>query len=278
MMKFWLTSDIILLPGTMTRVGWSGGRRMLLALDIGNTLTDLGLYEGNQLVSTFKIKTVSNKSLDEYKISFSSFLASKGNPIVNQAIISSVVPSLTLIFSALCEELIGHKPLILGKGIHSGLPLKVDNPLEVGSDLIADAVGGNKKYGNSLFIADLGTASKYLYIDSKGAFAGLAIAPGLAISLDALVNGTAALPEIPLLVPKKVMGKNTVDCMRSGLLNGEAYRAMGFYNSFSKEAGTPLTPILTGGNAEFIKELLPEFHYDEWLLLDGLFEIEKRNQ
>jgi type III pantothenate kinase len=147
----------------------------------------------------------------------------------------------------------------------------------VGSDLVADAVGGTKLYGSSLFIADLGTANKFLFVDKEMAFAGLAIAPGLAISMDALVNRTSALPEVSWAIPEKVMGKNTKDCMNSGITYGTAFQLEGFAKAFEKECGYPLKKILTGGNAMYVKDLLPDFHYDEFLILKGLCEIARRH-
>lgn len=277
-MKTLALNGIIPLPGTPRSEAGAEADPMLLAIDVGNTLTDLGLFEGEKLLGSFKLKTNINKTIDEYRISFSSFLKDRGNPAISSVIISSVVPSLTDMFVSLSLSLLKIRPLIVGPGLKSGLKLKVDNPLEVGSDLVCDAVGGINKYGSSLFIADLGTGSKYLFIDKDGAFAGLSIAPGLTISLEALVEKTAALPEVSFVPPKKAMGKNTIDCMKSGLLYGEAYRAMGFFAAFQKEAGYPLKAILTGGNGEYLKELLPTFEYDEWLLLEGLRDIAKRNK
>jgi type III pantothenate kinase len=253
---------------------------MLLTFDVGNTLTDIGLFKDDELLSTFKIKSAVDKSLDEYQEIFNLYLARINLPLesVNGIIMSSVVPLLSRIWENIIETTFHKKPLVVGPGLHSGLHLKVDNPSEVGSDLVADAVGATTKYGKNLFIADLGTANKYLYLDKEGAFAGLAIAPGLGIGLEALVKKTASLPQIAFVAPKKVMGKNTVDCMNSGLVYGNVYQIQGFAKAFIKEAQSDLRLILTGGNAIYLKDLLPEFTYDESLLLDGLRFIYERNQ
>lgn len=253
---------------------------MLLTIDVGNTLTDFGLFEDNELVTTFKIKSLTSRSLDEYEIIFSGFLKDKLAPSksIDRAIISSVVPYLTRIYQKLIKSKLGLVAKTLGPGLKSGLKLKVDDPREVGSDLIADCVGGLLLYKAPLFIADLGTASKYIFVDKEGAFAGLSIAPGLSISLDALVNGTAALPEVSCEVPSNVMGKNTIQCMNSGIIFGTVFEIEGFAKSFEHEAGYPLKKILTGGNASFVKDLLPDFAYEEWLLLKGLESIDQRNK
>src|SRR5574344_1619170 len=251
---------------------------MLLAIDVGNTLTDFGVFDNHKLIRTFLTESVSTKSADEYETIRSLFIQSKSiDPReIGAVIISSVVPSLTRVFSLLSEKIFHCSPVILGPHLKSGLLLKVDHPAEVGSDLVADAVGGLSLYGKGLFIADLGTANKFLFVDEEGAFAGLSIAPGLAISMDALVNRTAALPEVSWAIPSKVMGKNTKDCMNSGITYGTAYQVSGIEESFEKECGYPLKKILTGGNGGYIKSLLPDFTYDPYVLLKGLEIIYER--
>ncbi len=252
---------------------------MLLVLDIGNTMTDLGVFDGDTLLKTFKTKSNTERSLDEYRVLFSSFLKREAAHFsFSRAIISSVVPSLTRIWDRVCRDILGIRPLILGPGLKTGIKLAVENPIEVGSDLVADAVGATSIFGNNLFIADLGTANKYIYVDEHGYFGGCAIAPGLLISMNALVRGTATLPQVSGVITKKVIGRNTSDSMNSGILNGTVYEIKGFYESFQKEVGRPLFPVLTGGNSFYVKELLPEFHFEEWLLLLGLKEIDKRNR
>jgi type III pantothenate kinase len=252
---------------------------MLLTIDVGNTLTDFGVFDGNRLVRTFKTESVSTKSADEYEGVIRLFIQSKDlNPSeITEVIISSVVPSLTRVFSYLSLLIFRRNPILVGPHLRTGLQLKVDHPSEVGSDLVADAVGGVTLYGKALFIADLGTANKCLFIDNEGAFAGLTIAPGLAISMDALVNRTSALPEVSWAIPSQVMGKNTKDCMNSGITYGTAFQVRGFAEAFEKECGYPLKKILTGGNSLYVKDLLPEFLYDETLILKGLCEIARRH-
>jgi type III pantothenate kinase len=251
---------------------------MLLAIDIGNTLIDFGVFEKDRLVSVYKTSSNSAKSVDEYESVVKVFVASrKLDPFLfDGVIISSVVPALTAVFGELSEKVFLRKPIFVGPHLKTGLRLKVDHPQEVGADLVCDSVGGVALYGAPLFIADLGTANKYLFIDETGAYAGLSIAPGVAVSLSALVNKAAALPEVPLVIPEHAIGKNTMDCMASGITYGTAYQIEGFAASFEKESGLKLKRLLTGGNAIYVKKLLPDFAYDEGLTLKGLAAIYRR--
>lgn len=250
---------------------------MLLAIDVGNTLTNFGIYDGLTLKKSFKTESLASQSEDYYESLIHLYFSSRSldNRSISQIIISSVVPSLLRIYLSLSERIFSLRPLLVGPGLKSGLPLKVENPPEVGSDIVSAGLGGLRKYGPNLFIADLGTANKYLLIDSSSSFCGLSIAPGLRISLDALVKNTASLPEVSLVAPASPIGKNTPDCMNSGLLYGLAYEISGFAASFSKECGYPLKKVLTGGNASYVKSLLPDFVYDPTLVLDGLSYIAK---
>lgn len=251
---------------------------MLLAIDIGNTMTNFGVFEEGKLVYTYVLDSDPQRTEDEHRarLLFMFQSASLALSSITEIIISSVVPSIGSIYSRLSQSLFLVKARVIGPGLKSGLRLKVDHPTEVGSDLVADCVSAKTKYGNSVFVADLGTASKYIYVDEEGAFAGLSIAPGLTISLSALVKGTASLPEIPLNPEVSVIGKNTPDCMNSGIIHGTVFQVKGFADAFEKAAGHSLKRVLTGGNSVYLKSLLPEFEYDKNLLLEGLYEINER--
>ena len=252
---------------------------MLLTIDIGNTLIDFGLWDNDELSFVYKTRTKPLRSLDEYRSVLELFVMTKHleEVKIDRAIISSVVPPLSPIFKTIVSSLFGVKAKILGPRLKSGLAIKTDNPQEVGADLVADAVGAISKYGSNLFIADLGTANKFIYIDENSAFGGCAIAPGLAIGANSLSKDTAALPEVNLLAPDHVIGKNTHDSMNSGIIFSNVYAIEGFANAFEKEVGHPLKRILTGGNSIYVKKNLPSFEYEENLLLLGLKEIDKRN-
>jgi|SRR5574344_166303 type III pantothenate kinase len=248
---------------------------MLLTIDIGNTLTDLGIFDGEKLLSTYKTKSDPEKSYEEYQAIVALYIQAHQISVkdITGSIISSVVPSLARVWSKICTDVFLSKPLILGPHLKTGLPIKADHPNEVGSDLVADAVGTLHKYGPGAVIVDLGTATKVILLDRAGAFSGVAIAPGFKISIEALVENTAALPEVSLLTPKSVIGKNTEDAMNSGMIYGTAFAVKGLADAFEKEVGYPLKRILTGGNAPYVKDVLPEFTYDEWILLEGLRDI-----
>jgi type III pantothenate kinase len=254
---------------------------MLLAIDVGNTETDFGVFsEDGTLMLTHNMASDQKRTADEYRLSFRAFLGAYKDEAkeIKRVIISSVVPSLKVVWAGIAEEFFHSRPLIVGPGLKTGVRLNVDNPSEVGGDIVAAAAAGASIYGPKTFIADLGTASKYILIDEKGAFSGLAIAPGIAISMNALVNMTAALPEVTGAAPKHAIGTNTVDCMNSGIAYGGAYEAEGFADAFEKEAGYPLQRVITGGNSAYVRSLLPDFSYRPHLVLEGLALIERRNR
>lgn len=242
---------------------------MDLAIDVGNTLTKFGLGEGGEILSSYEFQTEPSRRRDEIRSRILGFLDGK-KP--GKAILSSVVPSLLGEYKEALQG-ISRRLIVLGPGLKTGLVLHVENPREVGSDLVAGAYAAKSLFGKSLFIADFGTATKYIYLDQEARFAGLSIAPGLEISAKALSKDASALPEVPLEIPPSPVGRNTVHCMQSGILYGRAYECLGFLESFSKEAGVALRPILTGGNARHLLPLLPEFELEENLVLKGLLLI-----
>ncbi len=251
---------------------------MELAIDVGNTLTKFGLGEKGKVIYSFEFSTDGTKKKDELILLLRSFFLSHHLSLLEESysILSSVVPSLTSEYVLALEEVTQRTPVVVGPGLKTGLSLKVDNPKEVGSDLIAVSIGALNYAPNSCFVADFGTASKYIYLDKEGRFAGLSIAPGMDISAKVLSEKGAALPSFSYEVPPSALGKNTFDCLKSGLLYGTIYEALGFYHAFEKISGTNLIPILTGGNAPYLASLLPEWRYEKDLLLEGLFTILER--
>ena len=252
---------------------------MLLTIDIGNTLIDFGVWDEDKLLFVFKSRTKPIRSEDEYRSVLEVFLMTKHieKTKIERAIISSVVPPLSGIFQKIVFDLFLVKAKTLGPRLKNGLRIKTDNPSEVGADLVADAVGATSLFGSNLFVCDLGTANKFIYIDETSSFGGVAIAPGLAIGANSLSKDTAALPEVNLQIPKNIIGKNTHDSMNSGILYSNIFAIRGFLEAFQKESGHSLKPILTGGNAIYVKDCLKDFTYEENLLLWGLKEIDKRN-
>ena len=252
---------------------------MNIAVDVGNTLTKFGLEESGVVLSSFEWSTNSNQRKDELLRELKRFLSPfLSKDIDFQAILSSVVPSLSKEYVKALEEITHKKVTIVGPGLKTGLALYVDHPKEVGADLIAASIGALQYGKGNLFIADLGTASKYIYLDKEGRFAGLSIAPGLDISAKVLSEKGAALPSFAYEIPPSPLGKNTLDCLKSGLIYGTYFEINGFKNAFEKIANHSLTCFLTGGNASFLAPLFPDYFYKENLVLEGLFSILKRRE
>ncbi len=252
---------------------------MLLAVDVGNTLTDIGFFREDELFALYQSKTDPHRSVDEAEALLRLFLSSRSLPLeeIDQAIISSVVPQWEKNWAEIIKKVFNIEAKIVGPGLKSGIGIKCDNPKEVGSDLLCDCAGASALFGPSCVIVDCGTASKVIYLDETSSFAGCAIAPGIEMGLRALSQDTAALPEIALSTPKKVIGKNTRDCMNSALIYGNAHLLRGLAKDFEMEAGRPLKKILTGGYSSLLKEQLSGFEYVPNLVLIGLKQIMKRH-
>ena len=254
---------------------------MLLTLDIGNTMAKFVFFgEDGNVLHRYQVKTRPERSKDEYASSFSVFLKSHNLDATpcQGAILSSVVPSLTRVFTPLIAEYFGVQPKVLGPGLKTGVAVRTDNPKEVGGDLIGDAIGAKSLYGDSVIIADLGTATKMVLLNDKGDFEGCTIAPGLELGLQALVENTAALTDVSLTVPPHIIGKNTADSMNAGLLYATAFAIATMAKKIEEEAGYPCKYVLTGGYASYVKELLPGFTYEPDLCAKGLLETLLRNQ
>ena len=253
---------------------------MLLTIDIGNTMVDLGLFEGTKLLHSYATATDAKKTKEEYIASLRLFLESiKERPeSVDGAILSSVVPPLTPVFEETCASLFHLKPRIVGPGLKTGLPIKTDNPKEVGADMICGAVAAKEEFGPRTLVADMGTATKLYLIDETGSFAGCTIGTGLSLEVNALVERAALLPAISLQTPPKILGKNTPDSMNSAFTYGTSFAISGLADAIEKEAGYPLHRVITGGSSKVVKDLLPSFAYRPNLTLDGLCLLYRRNQ
>lgn len=246
---------------------------MILVIDIGNTHTVIGGYEGEKLMFISRISTNAKKTVDEHASKLQAVLALHGvtDKDVTGGIISSVVPPLTGCIKESIELVFGVTPLVVGPGIKTGLNLLVDNPASVGADLICACVGAKEHYSFPSVIIDMGTATKMMILDQSGAFIGVTIAPGVDISLKALTGGTAQLPQIDLSAPPVLMGKNTMECMRSGVIFGNASMLDGMIDRFEKEMGTTLTLVATGGlSNRIIPHCNHKITIDDSLVLEGL--------
>lgn len=247
---------------------------MVLLVDVGNTNIVFGFSDGNEIKKTYRFKTNTNKTADEYYIMLKPMFDLYH---VDSAIISSVVPIVTSALKKMCQRYITPEPMIVGPGIKTGIQLKVDDPKTVGADMIADTAGAMKRY-NEAIIIDLGTATKYIYAKNN-TFLGCSIAPGVAISMKALVNNAALLPNIELVCPKKVIATNTITCMQSGVIFGGAAQVDGMVERIREELNNPNVPVLaTGGLSSLIIPLCKtKIERFESLTLDGLLEIYKKN-
>ena len=253
---------------------------MLLAADIGNTNITLGLYDEDMLLFTARLATNKNQTADQYAVEIKNVLSLHGYRYENieDAIISSVVPlvgkSISNAISMLCHIV----PLELGPGVKTGINIKIDNPAQLGADLAAAAAGALHEYEVPCIIIDMGTATTVSVLDEKGAFLGGAIAAGVNLTLKALTENTSQLPSISIEAPLKVIGTNTADCMRSGLIFGTAAMLDGIIDRIEDELGTTATVVATGGlSKEIIGHCERNIIYNENLLLDGLRVIYEKN-
>ncbi len=247
---------------------------MIMLFDIGNSNIKIGLSNGKNIDQIVRLKSEVNKTADEYYLLINNFLKEKK---IEGAIISSVVPELTTILSFMCKKFFGIVPLVFGQKLKTGLMIVADNPMEVGADLIADGVG-SMAYGNNVLVIDLGTATKFIYVQNK-AFKGCTIAPGVQSSLNSLVSSTALLPNIEIKAPKKVLGNNTITCMQSGVTFTFAAMIDGMIERIKKEENlNDLTIVATGGLSKAIIPLcFNEIKIDEFLTLKGILQVYLKN-
>ncbi len=254
---------------------------MLLAIDIGNTNIKYGIYNGEDLVASFRVSSRLSRTADEYGSVLINLLASKGlkTSDVTGVIMSSVIPSLNYTICHMCEYFFGVSPLMVGPGIKTGLNVKADNPKEVGADIIVNCVSAFTKYGGPVIVIDFGTATTFDAVTGNCELIGVAIAPGIKTSLEGLTKNTAQLPTIELEAPKSVLGKNTKTSMQSGLIFGFAGLVNNIVRKMKKEFKTDgVKVVATGGLGELIaKESEVIDVVDRTLTLDGLKEIYKLN-
>ena len=247
---------------------------MIICLDIGNTNIKYAVFDGDNLLLSFRVATEHKKTSDEYGGQLLSILGNNNLSAsdITGGIISSVVPQLDYTLEKMCRVYLNIKPLLLAPGLKTGLNLKVDNAKEVGADRVVNNVAAVKKYGYPLIIIDFGTATTFNVIDSKSEFIGGVIAPGIKGSLDSLVNGTAKLPRVEIERPASVFGKNTVTNMQSGIVFGFAGLVEYIVKKIKREMKEEnVTVVATGGFSEIIaKEISCIDKVDKFLTLDGL--------
>ena len=254
---------------------------MILALDIGNTNIVVGCIDQEKIYFIERLSTVRTKTELEYAVDIKTVLDiySVHSRDIEGCIISSVVPQITNIAKLAVEKILQKPAMILGPGMKTGLNIKMDNPSQLGADLVADAVAGIAEYKAPMIIIDMGTATTASVVNKEKQYIGGMIMPGVGVSLDALVSRASQLSGISIEAPQRVIGKNTIDCMKSGVLYSNAGAIDGIIDRVEEELGEAVTAIATGGLA---KKIIPhckrEIIIDDDLLLKGLWVIYEKNR
>ena len=254
---------------------------MILVIDIGNTNIVAGCVEGKNILFRERLSTAHRATRLEYSVLFKTAfdMYKVDYRAIEGAIISSVVPSVTNIVKEAIDKLCGISVMVVGPGLKTGISIIIDNPAQLGSDLVVDAVAGIEEYPLPQIIVDMGTATTVSVINSKKQFLGGAILPGVAVSHDALIGRTSQLPKVAFEKPKKIIGSNTIDSIKSGILYGNAGAIEGIVDRFENELGEKCTVIATGGLAKVIVPLCKrDIIVDEDLLLKGLMLIYEKNK
>lgn len=253
---------------------------MILTIDMGNTNIVIGGIDEEKTYFEERITTIHSRTSTEYALLIKDILDlhSIDKNQIEGSIVSSVVPPLNAPIQSAIKKILGRRPLMVGSGMKTGLNIIMDNPKSVGSDQIVDAVAALQEYPCPIIVIDMGTATTMSVIDKHGNYIGGVILPGLKVSLDSLSSSAAQLPFISLEIPGKVIGKNTIDCMRSGILYGNAAQMDGIIDRMEEELGQTASVVATGGLSRFVTPLCRhKIHYDQALLLKGLLALYRKN-
>ena len=253
---------------------------MVLAIDVGNTNIVIGCIKGEKVKFVERVSTDLSKTELEYVVEFKTLfdLYNISMEEITGSIISSVVPPLNNILKSALGKMFHKEPLLVGPGVKTGLNILMDNPGQLGSDLVVNAVAGLQYYGAPIILIDMGTATTISVVDDKKNYIGGMIMPGVKVSLDSLVNRTSQLPRISLEAPKKVIGKNTIDCMKSGIVMGQAACLDGMIERIFDELGYEAPVVATGGlSGSIVPHCKQKIIYDNELTLKGLGIIYKKN-
>lgn len=254
---------------------------MLLALDMGNTNITVGIFDGETLIMESRLATDHAKMEDQYAVDLCNVLALNKVDVraIDGAILSSVVPPLDHTVRRAIQKVTGLSPLVVGPGVKTGIDIRLDNPAQLGADLLVGAVAAAAKYPKPCIIWDLGTATTVSALDADGVFRGGAIMAGVFTAMDSLSSRTSLLPRIRLEAPAHAIGRNTVESMQSGAVLGTAAMIDGISGRFEAELGGKAQIIATGGlGKEIVAHCTRTVVYDEHLLMDGLRLIYEKNR
>ncbi|WP_449246985.1 type III pantothenate kinase [Desulfarculus baarsii] len=255
---------------------------MLLAIDVGNTNTVIGVFQQEKLVADWRVRTEPERTRDELAILIKNLFANSPLSLssIRGVIISCVVPPVVNAFNQFCRRYLDMNPMFVGPGMKTGMPILYDNPREVGADRIVNAVAAYERHRRDLIVVDFGTATTFDCISAKGEYLGGAIAPGISISMDALFTRASKLPRVEIFnQPKAAVAKDTISAMNAGIVFGYAGLVDGLVRAINAERGVQSKVIATGGLARVIatqSEMLEDI--DELLTLDGLRILYQRNQ
>jgi type III pantothenate kinase len=255
---------------------------VLLVVDVGNTQTHFGAVVDGELVERWRFATVRDSTSDELGAALRNLLALRGLDLaqIDASIVSSTVPELGPEWSQMARRYLGHEMIVVGPGIKTGIAIRTDNPREVGADRLVNAVAAYARYGGACIVVDFGTAITYDVVSADGEYLGGIISPGMEISLEALWERAAKLPEVEIAEPRSLIGKTTVDAVRSGIVYGFASQVDGIIARLRAEIGEDAPAIATGGLAHHI---VPAFtasisEVDDVLTLTGLQLVWERNR
>ncbi len=253
---------------------------MLLAIEQGNTNTLFGVHDGTEWIAQWRSATDSSRTADEYAVWLAQLLSMNGLQLsgLNSCIISSVVPQSIFNLRNLSRRYLHVEPLVIGENAELGIPIRIDKPSEAGADRLVNAIGAHVVYPGTLIVIDSGTATTFDVIAEDGGFEGGVIAPGINLSMEALHQAAAKLPRVAIQKPQRVLGKDTVGAMQSGVFWGYIALIEGLISRLKAEWGAPMTVVATGGVASlFHGATMAIDHFDPDLTIRGLLEIHRRN-
>jgi type III pantothenate kinase len=254
---------------------------VLLAIDVGNTNTVLGIFEGATLRRQWRVETSHQRTFDEWGILARQLFSAAGlDPAaVDSIAISNVVPPLAQVLEQMAERYFGRRPLFVGPGVKTGMPILYDNPREVGADRVVNAVAAWQRWKCGLLVVDFGTATTFDAVSPRGEYLGGAICPGITISMEALFRHAARLPRVEFARPPQVVGKNTVHSMQAGLVYGYVALVDGLCARMQEELGFPVKVVATGGLAPLVAGVSRAIsEVDEHLTLEGLRLVHELNR